>query len=265
MPDAGFLEKYSLYRKFSITVGSTIANLKKPRINMHCQICNETRTFGMTNEHYLSPSEFNKDTSEYVTNPVYKCVSCQSFERNFSVRISSKKDSMMKIGQYPAWDITPDSNIELMLKDHKSLLKKGLISESQGYGIGAFSYYRRIVEEIIDDMLDSIEDLLSDSEKVAYRQAIAAAKTTRQTSEKIALVQDLMPSILRPQGANPLALLHRVLSEGLHAESDEKCLDLAVETREILIFFASQIAVSSKASQVFTERMRSLLDKRDKK
>ena len=29
-------------------------------------------------------------------------------------------------------------------------LKKGLINESQGYGIGAFAYYRRIVEVVND-------------------------------------------------------------------------------------------------------------------
>ena len=92
--------------------------------------------------------------------------------------------------------------------------------------------------------------------------ALAATKKTRVTSEKIELVKDILPAVLRPNGMNPLSLLHGVLSEGLHADDDEKCLDLAVEIREILTFLASQVAASKLAAQSFSDGMRSLLDKK---
>ena len=52
-------------------------------------------------------------------------------------------------------------------------MSKGLVSESQGYGIGAFAYYRRIVEEIIDEMLKQIGDLISGVDKERYAAALA--------------------------------------------------------------------------------------------
>ncbi len=61
---------------------------------------------------------------------------------------------------------------------------------------------------------------------------------------------------------NPLSLLHGVLSEGLHAESDERCLELAVEAREIIVFLATQVAESKSAAKSFTDRMHTLLDKK---
>lgn len=151
-----------------------------------------------------------------------------------------------------------------MLGSHKDYLIKGLVCESQSYGIAAFSYYRRIVEEIIDGLLEEIGGLISDDEKAAYDAALSEVKATRIAAEKIELVKDLLPPILRPEGMNPLALLHGVLSEGLHANTDERCLELAVEVREILTFLASQVAATSAASRSFTERMRTLLDKRSK-
>jgi hypothetical protein len=149
-----------------------------------------------------------------------------------------------------------------MLGDHKEYLTKGLACESQSYGIAALSYYRRIVEEIIDTLLDEIGTMISEEEREAYALALTDVKKTRITSEKIELVKYLLPPVLRPDGMNPLALLHGILSDGLHAQSDERCLELAVEVREILTFLASQVATANAASRSFTAKMRSLLEKR---
>jgi len=149
-----------------------------------------------------------------------------------------------------------------MLGKHQALYRKGLISESQGYGIGAFAYYRRILEEIIDGLLEQVEKLLASSEKESYLAALENVKKTRIVAEKINLVRDLLPPILCPDGKNPLSLLHGILSEGLHADTDERCLELAVETREILIFLAATIARTSNEAKIFTMKMQSLLEKK---
>ncbi len=156
-------------------------------------------------------------------------------------------------------------NIEKLLGEHSGFYRKGLICESQGYGIGAFGYYRRIVEEIIDGLLDEIAELLTESELLEYQDALAKTKETTVTQEKIDLVKDLLPPILRPEGMNPLSALHSALSEGLHAESDEECLEYAENCREILIFLVNQVAASKAASKGFTDSMRKLLEKKSKK
>jgi hypothetical protein len=215
MPNAKFLEEFALYRKFACPLPGYLSKFEKPRINMNCTECDGTRTFAMINQYYSEYGYENVPSEGLIINPRYRCVSCGKFERHFSIKVSDDLDWIMKVGQFPSWEIAGDQNIEAMLGAHKSLLKKGLISESQGYGIGAFGYYRRIVEEIIDKLLTDVEGLLGDDDKKTYLVALANAKSTRITSEKIELVRDLMPPVLRPDGMNPLSLLHGVLSEGL--------------------------------------------------
>lgn len=136
--------------------------------------------------------------------------------------------------------------------------------ESQGYGIAAFSYYRRITEDIIDELLDSISDLIDIENKAQYQTALERTKKTRVTQEKIDLVKDLLPPILRPKGMNPLGVLHSQLSEGLHAETDEACLENAGHVREVLTFLVNQIIQSKESSKKFTESMQAILDKKTK-
>lgn len=262
MPNAEFLESYPLYRKFKVDIPITLDDMPKPRINMECAVCNETRSFAMTNEYWHGKpySNFPSDGQSVVAS--FQCLFCQVFDRHFFLIISEDLDTIWKAGQFPPWSVKPNSDISKMLGSHKDYLAKGLVCESQSYGIAAFSYYRRITEEIIDAMLDEIADLISEDERVAYNAALEDVKRTRVTAEKIDLVKDMLPSILRPEGMNPLALLHGILSEGLHGKSEEECLELAVEVREILTFLASQVAVAKAASRSFTDRMRTLLDKR---
>ena len=264
MPDSTFLENFPLYRRLQVSVPTTLNAISKPPISMLCGNCKQVRTFTMTNNYYDQYNYMNYPSNGEMIKATYACSYCTDFKINFFIQISDKLEWICKTGQFPPWDITGDNNIQTMLGSHRDFLKKGLICESQSYGVGAFAYYRRIVEEIIDSLLDDISDLLSPDEKNQYADALATTKKTRVTSEKIELVKDLLPAILRPNNMNPLALLHGVLSEGLHAETDDKCLELAVEIREILTFLASQVAASKVAAQSFNDRMRSLLDKKGK-
>jgi len=266
MPNKEFLEKYSLYRKFKDdALPEWISMLKKPvAINMHCQICESNQTFRMQNN-YCNAHNISRidDTSVEL---VYLCTHCEKFNRYFFVLFNVKENDkwMMKIGQFPAWEITGDIHIEKLLGVHKDYYKKGLICESQGYGIGAFGYYRRIVEEIIDELLEEISGLLQSDELTTYQAALEKTKSTIVTSEKIDLVKDLLPLILRPEGINPLSTLHSALSEGLHAESDEQCLEIAESCRETLIFLVNQISSSKDSTKKFTTHMKTLLDKKSK-
>ena len=95
-----------------------------------------------------------------------------------------------------------------------------------------------------------------------YIIALEKTKKTRITQDKIDLVKDLLPTILRPNGMNPLGVLHSELSEGLHAESDESCLENASHIKDILTYLINQIIQSKEAAKQFTDSMKSLLDKK---
>ncbi|MDW7709045.1 MAG: hypothetical protein SCH98_01125, partial [Deferrisomatales bacterium] len=146
----------------------------------------------------------------------------------------------------------------------RELLKKGLVCESQGYGIAAFAYYRRIVEETIDSLLAEIADLIEGPDRALYLSALEQTKRTIVAQEKISLVKNLLPPILRPDGMNPLGVLHSVLSGGLHAETDENCMQDAATVREVLVFLVNQVAASKAAAKTFTAGMRRLLEKKVK-
>jgi hypothetical protein len=265
MPSKEFIEKYPLYRKFKFdTRPSTLDKVPKVKINMSCPVCKSNQTYVMTNQYYENSPYMNYPSENVAVRLAYICTHCEKFERLFFVKIGSDKSGswLMKVGQYPAWEIAGEPNIEKLLGAHSGYYKKGLICESQGYGIGAFGYYRRIVEETIDEMLNEIADLLSGDELVKYNDALAKTKETIVTAEKIELVKDLLPPILRPEGMNPLATLHSALSQGLHAESDDECLDLAQHCREALAFLVNQVAASKETAKSFTSSMRKILDKK---
>lgn len=268
MPNKLFLENYSLYRKFQIkTLPNTLDKWPVVSINMSCPECKSNQTFVMNNEYWENFQYMNHPSEDVNVRLVYLCTHCQKFERLFYIKAGGNRQNSwyMKIGQFPAWEVSGDINIERLLGNHSGYYKKGLICESQGYGIGAFGYYRRIVEEVIDELLEEIADLLSGEELDLYRIALEKTKTTIVTADKIEIVKDLLPAILRPDGMNPLAALHSTLSQGLHAESDEDCLDLAENCREILIFLVNQVAVSKQTAKSFTASMRKLLDKKSEK
>lgn len=262
MPTSTFFETFPLYRQYEFNAPKVMNQFPKPTLNLDCQSCKDRRTFVMTNEWHSAKDYINFPSEGESALLEYNCVSCRKGRYTFTVRIADDLKSVIKTGQFPSWTIKPDSNVENMLGKHKSYLRKGLICESQSYGIGAFSYYRRIVEEVIDGLLDQIAQLMSENERQVYDTALAKVKTTRVTAEKIDLVKDLLPSTLRPAGMNPLALLHGVLSQGLHGESDERCLELAAEIREILTFLAVQVSAAAAAQASFTERMKGLLQKK---
>src|SRR5207248_1409519 len=52
---------------------------------------------------------------------------------------------------------------------------------------------------------------------------LESAKKQIQFTKAIEEIADAIPDVLRIDGHNPLTLLHRALSKGLHAESDEQC------------------------------------------
>lgn len=264
MPDRKFLETYPLYRKFKINqTPPSLEFLDKPAIHMRCDVCKSDQTFNMTNEYYENRF-INDPVSGSVLRAEYLCTSCSAFRRYFLLKFGVSEDYVMKVGQEPPWDISLDRNLEKLLGDHAEYYKKGLICESQGYGIGAFSYYRRITEEIIDQLLTEIADLIPSGDREAYNKALEQAKKTTVAQDKIELVKDLLPEILKPDNVNPLSILHDTLSRGLHSKPDEQCLELAGIVRDALVFLVNQVLERKAATSKFTKSMRKLLDQKKK-
>jgi len=279
-----FLETYPLLRKFIATfdkhsnsqygIKGAVYNLPKPPINMLCRVCNDMQTFNMEHdyEHFQVDSPAGHTPIGKIFEMRYLCASCKKYRHIFYVEFGIDKTPssesrtftgwMRKIGQSPTWEIDIDRNLEKALGDDAELYKKGLVCESQSYGIGSYAYFRRITENIIDELLNSITDLLDDEDKSQYQEALEKVKKTRVTEQKIELVQDLLPTSLQPDGYNPLKALHSALSDGIHNKTDEECLELAETIKEILIYLLEEIRSRGDKAKNFSDKMKKLLGKK---
>ncbi len=280
MANKQFLEEFPLYRIFSFEPRKNwerfaIEELPTPAINLYCDNCGSVQTYNVNEAtKYTQPYGF---TNNHIFRLQYICTGCHQNVREFFLKFNELSTfdeenkehiyqlQMKKVGQYPAWNIDMDVEVEKLLGDHADLYKKGLTCESQGYGIGAYSYYRRIVEEIIDQLLVSIEELIPAEDKEKYAAALVEVKKTTVTQDKIELVKNLLPASLRPNNINPLGALHSALSEGLHAESEEECLEYAEAVRDALVFLVNRLIRTKSENQSFTESMKKLLDKKSGK
>ncbi len=278
MANKQFLEEYPLYKKFKTELkffhgaerGFEVSRMPKPAIHMHCVICTSEQTFNMDNDYYEG------STDSFISNHIkwlrYVCSACGRAKRTFLLHfLTEKVDTSQtrlvieKVGQFPPRDLTLNQNLSETLGEHTDFYKKGLECEATGYGIGAFAYFRRITEGVIDGLLDSIKTLIPDEEKAKYEEVLIETRKTRVTERKIELIKHLIPKTLCPNGENPLGVLHSALSEGLHAESDQDCLEYAEAIKQVLIYLLDQIIRNQNTSKDFLAGVKKILDKRSKK
>lgn len=278
-----FLIEKPLYVKLIQGLPEYNYQLYPEMLLMNCSICKDKRPFhkpgyrkgipwiGQTSaknpENYISSVHSNPEQPPLrsgIYTVEYICTGCDKEHFWCWLETNTQEKWIRKIGQVPPWSKNSDKNLEKLIDSYKDLYRKGLICESQGYGIGAYAYYRRIVENTIDELLELITDLIEPAEKEKYLKALAEVKKTFVAKEKIDLVKDLLPSLLRPQGYNPLSILHSGLSDGIHNESDEKCLEFAQYIREVLVFLTSQIAIHRESTKIFTDSMKKILERKNK-
>lgn len=263
-----FFEDYPLYKPFEFweTVQECVQNVI-PSIRLECQRCKSIQTFSNPQVSIDTSIPTHNDGQQHRTTGAVlrvelRCAGCEKFRSRFLVHFCDDEKTIEKVGQFPELTVRVPPEIQRQLGEHTSIYRKGLISERHGFGIGAFGYYRRIVEFVIDQLLDLLVEVIPASEKPAYEAALTKTKTSRVAQEKIDLVKDLLPDSLRPNGMNPLGVLHHALSEGLHSLKDEECLNSAIQIRHVLEYLLNQVSMAKDSRQRFTDGMRKLLDKK---
>jgi hypothetical protein len=261
-----FLETWAPLRKFREPLWDSRGNRARPSIHMRCDVCNSAQTFIVCNDPNSNMSWFFERIEEPFEAELwrYLCMGCRRFGRLFFLAIGTdvKGRYVRKLGQKPEWEASLDPELKRLLGESAVMFRRGLDCEGTGYGIGAYAYYRRVVEDMIGDLLDRIPALLTEGERPIYAAALEEVHKTTITQTKIELVKDLLPSRLQPEGINPLGVLHSELSGGLHGRSDEDCLDDAEAVRSALAYLVTELSRAEQAGKQFTEGMRKLLERR---
>lgn len=133
-------------------------------------------------------------------------------------------------------------------------------AENQGLGLGSFAYYRRVVENQRGRLLEEIIRVAKRmGAKADAVRALEAAAKEQQFSKSIELTKDSIPESLLIDGHNPLLLLHRALSVGLHNLTDEECLARARSIRLVLTELAERIGQVLKDTAELKEAINYLL------
>lgn len=237
-----------------------------PEIQLHCDNdnCSGNRFFRCISGkgQALSASVYQ---FFYMT---YQCSNCQDNDKTFSLaaKINGKSPGtgkVYKFGELPTYGPpVPPRLIKLIGPDRDEFLK-GRRCENQGLGIGAFIYYRRVVENqknrIIGEIIKVSEKIGESEDKIkTLRDAI---KET-QFSKALSMAKDAIPESLLINGHSPILLLHSALSEGVHALTDEQCLELAGSVRVVLGELSDRLSQALKDEAELTKALSTLMNKK---
>jgi len=265
-----FITRWPLYSP------ATVDGLYAPlRISFHCDgACGKETTWSRTEEsQYVSVAGI-RTGFKYVA---YLCGLC---DKNYLVvvyrelehkqkPVSSSSGGLpstktvitkiQKFGQYPAQSIDVPKGLEKNLGPNAiSLYKKGLINRNSGYGLGAVTYIRRVVEDKTDELIE-VAARLAESHNVdaAIVKKIRDAATERTTyDQKLKIAATVLPDALIIDGVNPLAELYGLVSQGVHELTEEQCIAVADETTSVFEFIFTNLRATTKARHDFVDKVK---------
>lgn len=215
-------------------------------IDAYCPHCEQNRPFHYPHPRSSGvgmPTQVLKSGTSYFE---FACVSCRRSRREYLVEqiLDGENIKLQKYGELPRGRIPRDRTLQKFLKDDLENYEKAVICLSHEYGVAAFAYFRRIVENNISRLLDLVyEDAQSSGNDEAVLSAIDELRKDSPMSEKIKIANVALPSHLKPDGLNPLGRLYQVLSEGIHSLTETECLQKAKAASECLAFLVSELAI----------------------
>lgn len=214
-------------------------------IDAYCDVCEQPRPFqdlrtrgggaGMAISALISGTSYFR----------FSCVSCRKSHREYLVEqiLDEENIRLQKYGELPRSKFIRNRVLQKFLKDDLDNYEKAIVCLSHEYGVAAFAYYRRVVENNINRLLDLVqEDAQSSGGDQATLDAIGELRKDTPMSAKIKVANLALPNHLKPDGLNPLGRLYQVLSEGVHSLSETECLVKAKATSECLTFLVSELA-----------------------
>lgn len=231
-----------------------------PDIQLHCpwDQCRGVRTFRPRDDPGLSI------TADWRYRFVfYVCRNCEKSRRIYALAVRSTHDGhgeVYKVGEVPPFGPPVPPRVISLVGPDRDLFLTGRRAENHGLGVGAFAYYRRVVESQWRRLVDEI---IRVSERVSAPEPMLAilrrAVDETQFSKAVDLIKDGVPEVLKINGHNPLTLLYAALSEGLHDKTDDECLELASSVRIVLTELAERITQALRDERELQDAVTRLL------
>lgn len=231
-----------------------ISDTLRPSLYCDSDGCNHYTYFEMltTTETHLNLAQ------KSIQRITFRCCNCTQKQYYFYLEITptvtenADNDTIFhiqKVGQQPRHGKAIPTKASKLIGKERDLFFKGSTSENQGMGIGAFSYYRRVIDSQKDKIFDEIIKVLKLTiGNEALIQELTNAKAETQFTKAIDKIKIALPDTLKINGHNPLTLLYTALSEGLHSNSDEECLEIAQDIKVVLFEFSERLDSALKES-----------------
>lgn len=268
-----FIENSSLYEEAETNIDFINShghiNLNSKMIpNFYCSSCTRNQRFDLM-KNGESENYWNKTLSD-VFRIVYRCRNCQNSYKTISLRVMSLSDrhdlgtgthsvKLQKVGEFPERVIPIPKRIDRLMGGDRKLFHKGLKCENLGMGIAAFAYYRRVIDSKKNVIFDEIIKVLKiDGSDELLIDELTAAKSETQFTKSIDRIKKALPNSLKIQGQDPLKLLYAALSEGLHSQQDEECLQKAKDIKIILFHLIEKIELSLNDDKALKEAVNRL-------
>lgn len=268
VPPGSLVSISDLTKKRYYSGGGGVAGyqITAPEIQLHCpsDTCNGIRFFRRTTKDLPDIPHENYHFF-YLS---YICSNCRRTEKVFSLAAQhepgQEHGKCQKFGEQPQYGPPTPARLITLIGPDRELFLKGRRCENQGLGIGAFVYYRRVVEgqknRILDEVIKVAKKVGAAEDQI---KILEAAKVETQFSKAISNVKDALPQSLLVNGHNPLTLLHSALSDGLHLRSDQHCLEVASSIRIVLAELSERLAQALKDEAELNKALSRLLEPKD--
>ena len=235
-----------------------------PDIEIYCgsSKCKGTRYFEALSSPYVEFEQYPNYKDIYLE---YWCRNCGFSKKTFALRVTqedtaSEDGTVVKFGEIPNFGPPVPSRVVSLIGPDREIFLRGRRAENQGLGVGAFAYYRRVVENQRGRIIGKIAEVAKRTgASPEVLDALEQAAKETQFSKAVEDVKSAIPHALLIDGHNPLTLLHSALSEGLHARTDEECLEMARSIRVVLTEMAERVSVALKDEAELKQALSNLM------
>jgi hypothetical protein len=255
---AEFLVTTPLYSWRKVQLPELAKNLDPGQMELTCRACGGLRPF---RDHRSSGGGGMGERPRPLEKGLYQidasCGFCYKEKYVYMIEVDPEEKRARKVGQSPPWSIEIDKNVEDALGPSKELFKRGLICLSQGFGLGACVYFRRVLEEQVDSILSLLEQLLKkDPSAQDEAEKVAELRKGKVADKKLEKAYPLVPSSLIVDGVNPLKLLYGQLSQGVHVLDEDECSLLAEQIHQTLVYVVTELTRAVTARDRFIQQMK---------
>ena len=201
-----------------------LISLKELSIRSFCEACNAESVFcatfsGTFKEIATECMTATTNVFDAASSKKYECFAGKSFILTFTFLCAKCKrphyysilitdGNILKIGQYPSYtsnEVQDVRKYKNLISKYYPELTKSINAYSQGMGVGAFVYLRRILEHLV-------ESRFTGDKSWKFDEKFKAVEAAEQL-----IPEELSPAKLR---------IYSILSKGVHEYTEEECMEL---------------------------------------